>query len=74
MTTKSELAVVFGAMTFGDKEAESARTHSVEEIKAILDVFQKHGHNKVDTARVYTNGTSERLLGDVLSLDLPGFF
>ncbi|CCA69499.1 related to potassium channel beta subunit protein [Serendipita indica DSM 11827] len=34
-------------MTFGDKEAESARTHSVEEIKAILDVFQKHGHNKI---------------------------
>lgn len=34
-------------MTFGDKDAESARTHTVEEIKAILDVFQNHGHKKV---------------------------
>ncbi|KAG8802028.1 hypothetical protein FRC16_010553 [Serendipita sp. 398] len=65
MEPTSELSVVFGAMTFGDKDSESARTHSVEDIKEILDVFQKHGHTKVDTARVYTNGTSERLLGDI---------
>lgn len=65
MATKSELNVVFGAMTLGDKESESARTHSLEDIAAILDVFQKHGHKEVDTARAYTNGTSERLLGDI---------
>jgi len=31
-------------MTFGDKESESARIHSLKDIGAILDVFQKHGH------------------------------
>ncbi|PVG04146.1 Aldo/keto reductase [Serendipita vermifera] len=34
-------------MTFGDKESESARTHSTSEINAILDVFQKHGHTEI---------------------------
>lgn len=33
-------------MTLGDKESESARTHSLEDIAAILDVFQKHGHKE----------------------------
>ncbi|KIM27579.1 hypothetical protein M408DRAFT_16628 [Serendipita vermifera MAFF 305830] len=34
-------------MTLGDKESESARTHSLEDIAAILDVFQKHGHKEI---------------------------
>ncbi|CAG8590919.1 13528_t:CDS:10 [Acaulospora colombiana] len=56
-------AEFLGAMTFGDKDSESARTHSTDEINAILDV---------DTARVYTNGTSERLLGDAKTKLYPG--
>lgn len=34
-------------MTFGDPNTEGARTHSLEEIGAILDVFQRHGHKEV---------------------------
>jgi len=30
---------------------------------AILDVFKKHGHTELDTARVYGSGTSEEYLG-----------
>lgn len=35
-----------GAMIFGDKDSESARTHSVDDINVILDVFQAHGHKE----------------------------
>lgn len=31
----------------------------------LLDVFQAHGHNELDTARSYTGGTSEEFLGQV---------
>jgi len=33
----------------------------------MLDVFVKHGHNEVDNARVYCEGTSEEYLGKVSS-------
>ena len=39
-------------MTIGKEGVEQARVHSLEETKAILDVFQKYGHNEIDTARV----------------------
>lgn len=68
-------------MTFGKPDSESARVKSVEAVGEILDVFQAHGHVEVchqlflylpdltvlqvDTARVYTNGTSEELLGEL---------
>lgn len=31
----------------------------------MLDLFQKHGHNEVDTARVYGQGSSEEYLGEL---------
>ena len=37
----------------------------LEDIAAILDVFQAHGHFEVDTARVYSSGTSEEVLGEL---------
>jgi len=63
--SKSKLNIVMGAMTFGKPGSESARVETVEAVGEILDVFQSHGHLEVDTARVYTNGTSEELLGEV---------
>ncbi|THG98238.1 hypothetical protein EW026_g3918 [Hermanssonia centrifuga] len=42
-----------------------ARVHTLKEVEAILDVFQAHGHSELDTARVYTGGTSEEMLGDI---------
>ncbi|CAE6392477.1 unnamed protein product [Rhizoctonia solani] len=65
MSSKSRLNVVMGAMTFGKPETEGARIETVEAVGEILDVFKSYGHCEVDTARVYTNGTSEELLGEV---------
>ncbi|KAF2464734.1 aflatoxin b1-aldehyde reductase [Lindgomyces ingoldianus] len=61
--TKTALKVVFGAMTVGKEGAEGARVHDTKDIASVLDVLQKHGHDEVDTARVY--GASEELLGQV---------
>ncbi|KAA1472007.1 Aldo/keto reductase [Dentipellis sp. KUC8613] len=63
--SKSALNIVMGAMTFGVPGTEGARVHEVEDIEAILDVFQRHGHTEIDTARTYAGGTSEELLGKI---------
>jgi aflatoxin B1 aldehyde reductase len=42
-----------------------ARIHTAEEAGKILDIFQKHGHNEVDSARVYGNGSTEEILGEL---------
>lgn len=44
---------------------EQARVHDLETAGAILDIFQKYGHNEVDTARAYGAGSSEEMLGDL---------
>lgn len=62
---KTALNVVFGAMTFGRKGTEQGRVYTIEGCSAILDVFQAHGHNEVDTARFYAEGTSEEFLGEL---------
>lgn len=41
------------------------RVHSLTEAGEILDVFQKHGHNEIDTAIVYGGGSSELVLGQL---------
>ncbi|KAB5596456.1 hypothetical protein CTheo_93 [Ceratobasidium theobromae] len=64
LMSKSRLNVVMGAMTFGKPGTEGARIESVESVGEILDIFMSYGHLEVDTARVYTNGTSEELLGE----------
>ncbi|KAF8585460.1 Aldo/keto reductase [Ramaria rubella] len=65
MAPASELKVVMGAMTFGVTGKSGARVHDLKDVSDILDVFQKHGHEEVDTARVYTGGTSEEFLGEI---------
>ncbi|KLO16933.1 Aldo/keto reductase [Schizopora paradoxa] len=54
-----------GAMTFGEVGKEGARVHDLKDVEKILDVFQAHGHNEVDTARTYCSGTSEEYLGKI---------
>jgi aflatoxin B1 aldehyde reductase len=41
------------------------RVHTIDDTNAILDTFQQHGHNEVDTARFYGEGSSEEYLGDL---------
>ena len=51
-----------GAMTFG--EDPGAAGTSVEESGKILSTYLDRGGNFVDTANFYTNGHSEKILGD----------
>jgi len=44
---------------------EGVRVTTREATTELLDIFQKHGHSEVDTARMYTGGTSEEILGAV---------
>ncbi|KZV72566.1 Aldo/keto reductase [Peniophora sp. CONT] len=62
---KSSLNVVMGAMTFGYEGTDGGRLHTPEAVSEVLDVFQKHGHKEIDSARVYTSGSSEELLGKI---------
>lgn len=43
----------------------NSRVNELEEVKSILDCFQKHGHSEIDSARVYASGTTEEMLGEV---------
>ncbi|KAJ7878697.1 NADP-dependent oxidoreductase domain-containing protein [Mycena leptocephala] len=68
MSTKpiSNIGVVFGAMLIGTPgRMEGLRVTTPEATAELLDVFQKHGHSEVDTARMYVGGTSEEMLGSV---------
>src|SRR5216684_684851 len=55
--------VALGTMTFGEDWGWGAPP----EVSArMLDLFADAGGNVVDTADVYTNGTSETILGELL--------
>ena len=58
----SDLAL--GTMTFGVEWGWGA---AKEEAKRIYDVYRAAGGNFIDTANVYTNSASERILGDLLN-------
>ncbi|KAF3185302.1 hypothetical protein TWF788_004621 [Orbilia oligospora] len=55
----SNLKIVFGGMSLGKEGTEVARVHSIDTAAALLDIFVAHGHNEIDTARIYGSGTSE---------------
>jgi aryl-alcohol dehydrogenase-like predicted oxidoreductase len=60
----SELCL--GTMTFGEDWGWGS---SKDESRKILDAFFEAGGNFIDTANVYTKGTSETLLGEFLKGD-----
>jgi aryl-alcohol dehydrogenase-like predicted oxidoreductase len=60
----SELCL--GTMTFGEDWGWGS---SQDESRQILDAFLEAGGNFIDTANIYTNGTSETLLGEFLKGD-----
>ena len=64
----SELCL--GAMTFGEDWGFGA---SEDESRRQFDVFAKAGGNFIDTANVYTKGTSERLVGRFVKSDRDRF-
>ena len=62
----SELCL--GTMTFGEEWGWGA---TKEESRRLLDAFTAAGGNFLDTADGYTNGTSERWLGEFLGAGRP---
>jgi aryl-alcohol dehydrogenase-like predicted oxidoreductase len=52
-----------GTMTFGEDWGWGS---SKDEAKKIYDAFREAGGNFIDTANIYTNGTSESFLGEFL--------
>jgi aryl-alcohol dehydrogenase-like predicted oxidoreductase len=57
-----------GAMTFGEDNGWGC---SPAEAEAMIDEYLGRGGNFIDTANIYTNGHSEKILGDYLARD-PG--
>src|SRR6267378_1284335 len=57
----SELAL--GAMSFGTDWGWGSE---INEARKMLDLYVDNGGNFVDTANVYTNGSSEKMLGEFL--------
>jgi aryl-alcohol dehydrogenase-like predicted oxidoreductase len=55
--------ISLGTMTFGEEWGWGAGR---DESKRIYDAYREAGGNFIDTANVYTNGSSERLLGEFL--------
>ncbi len=60
----SELCL--GTMTFGDDWGWGS---SKDESRAVYDAFVESGGNFIDTADLYTNGTSESFLGEFMASD-----
>ncbi len=58
-----------GAMTFGEDPGAAGTT--VEESEKILATYLDRGGNFIDTANLYTNGHSEKILGDFFAAQ-PG--
>ena len=64
----SELCL--GGMTFGDQWGWGA---DAAESKAIFETFASAGGNFIDTADIYTEGASEKLLGEFIASDRNHF-
>ena len=64
----SELSL--GTMSFGEDWGWGA---SKEESRKIFDAYAEAGGNFIDTANLYTNGTSEKYLGDMIQEDREHF-
>jgi aryl-alcohol dehydrogenase-like predicted oxidoreductase len=52
-----------GTMTFGEEWGWGT---AKEEARKVYDAFRDAGGNFIDTANFYTNGTSERFLGEFM--------
>ncbi len=56
--------ISLGTMTFGEDWGWGS---SKDESRKIYDAYRELGGNFIDTANIYTNGTSETLLGEFMS-------
>ena len=56
--------ISLGTMTFGEDWGWGA---AKDESRKMYDAYREAGGNFIDTANIYTNGTSERLLGEFMA-------
>ncbi|KAI5115715.1 hypothetical protein M0805_009264 [Coniferiporia weirii] len=63
----TRIPLLFGTMTMGVRGKNTVRNHDLKECQEIINVFYKHGHKELDTARTYAEGTTE---GHLAQLDL----
>ncbi|KAI1174850.1 aldo/keto reductase [Nemania sp. FL0916] len=66
MSTPAKMKIVCGTMSFGAPDTRgSPHVNTVEQATQVLEVFQRHGHTELDSARAYGEGTTEELLGQL---------
>ena len=65
MSPKTNVNVVLGCMTFGDPKWDGMRINDVQTGNEMFDLFAKHGHRELDSARMYGGGSSEELVGQL---------
>ncbi|HZN65452.1 MAG TPA: aldo/keto reductase, partial [Tepidisphaeraceae bacterium] len=53
-----------GTMTFGEDWGWGA---GIEECRRMYDAFREKGGNFLDTANLYTNGSSEKICGELVA-------
>lgn len=58
--------ICLGTMTFGEEWGWGA---SNDESRQVFEAFTEAGGNFIDTANGYTNGTSEKLVGEFIAGD-----
>lgn len=60
------MALVIGAIGFGRYEGEGVDTQfaTAERIKPLLAALRRHRHVRLDTARMYGQGSPEEILGE----------
>src|SRR3990172_2488902 len=62
--------VALGTMTFGEEWGWGANK---EESKKVFDLYTETGGNFIDTANRYTDGTSEKFVGEFIAADREHF-
>lgn len=62
--------ISLGTMTFGEEWGWGANK---EDSRAIFDAYTKSGGNFIDTANLYTEGTSEKYVGEFIHSDREHF-
>lgn len=62
--------ICLGAMSFGEDWGWGS---SKDESRKVFDTFVQHGGNFIDTANVYTSGTSERFVGEFIAAERDRF-
>ncbi|KAJ3024272.1 hypothetical protein HKX48_003097 [Thoreauomyces humboldtii] len=64
--------VILGTMTFGI--GSGGRISDLNDIGKLLELFKSHGHVELDTARMYCDGNTEEVLGQLKVQDAPSSF